>query len=506
MPCKLSSGQVNEASNNDREEVTCIASNNPPLSLLASGPDTSGPAADRESNGQVGQSTLPEGPNWVSHEYACITPMFDPDDAGNRPLPASLPASRECMICTEAVGDTSLYPCRRCKGRYCVSCVKSMFMTACKDESRMPPRCCHILQLHSVRPYLSQQEADLYRAKLEEWSTVHRVYCPVPTCSAFIPNRLIPALLSQISPQSKQDDPEENGHAAGEERQPPSQTVTFGTGTTPPSTTCTPVSSSPPTMSCPQCAAQICGSCKQLRHPGAPCNKDDLDPELAALFKRWKIKRCVKCRTAVKGMFGCAHIRCRCGAGWCWFCQDRIEKCSCPASATDIGDDADDQGETGPDGLGVEDLDAAYDPWALSGLDFGEEPNDAPDHPWNCEGHTWQRLVFNATEGPAGKAECQRCWKEAQVVGPLTDGIKTGNGEIVAKESTDADSDGKISSPLVLPFDEDVAYECVSCGVVFCYACKLQISRVIDEDASDSMGFRSLRLVSLYQNASRNYA
>ncbi|KAK4949522.1 hypothetical protein LTR10_012140 [Elasticomyces elasticus] len=39
---------------------------------------------------------------------------------------------------------------------------------------------------------LSEQDAVNYRNKFEEWITVDKTYCPSPTCSAFIPERLLP--------------------------------------------------------------------------------------------------------------------------------------------------------------------------------------------------------------------------------------------------------------------------------------------------------------------------
>ncbi|KAK5726848.1 hypothetical protein LTR15_002738 [Elasticomyces elasticus] len=54
----------------------------------------------------------------------------------------------------------------------------------------MPPRCCNLLQIHTAN--LSEQDAINYRNKFEEWITVDKTYCPSPSCSAFIPERLLP--------------------------------------------------------------------------------------------------------------------------------------------------------------------------------------------------------------------------------------------------------------------------------------------------------------------------
>lgn len=65
-------------------------------------------------------------------------------------------------------------------------------MGATSDNTRMPPRCCTLLQPYAAGAALTEQEADDYRAKLDEWITINKTYCPSPTCSAFIPGRLLP--------------------------------------------------------------------------------------------------------------------------------------------------------------------------------------------------------------------------------------------------------------------------------------------------------------------------
>ncbi|KAK3619771.1 hypothetical protein LTR56_000958 [Elasticomyces elasticus] len=54
----------------------------------------------------------------------------------------------------------------------------------------MPPRCCTLLQIHTAE--ISEQNAINYRNKFEEWVTIDKTYCPSPSCSAFIPERLLP--------------------------------------------------------------------------------------------------------------------------------------------------------------------------------------------------------------------------------------------------------------------------------------------------------------------------
>ncbi|KAI9873453.1 MAG: hypothetical protein M1830_000397 [Pleopsidium flavum] len=436
------------------------------------------------------QRVLPERPDGEDRDPLALvdTATHDPEAGLTQPQSNSdvsyqRPTKcKDCVICTEAIEEGATYPCKGCKRPYCVSCLKSMFLTACKDESRMPPRCCHMLQLSIVLPHLSQQEADLYRAGYEEWSTPNRVYCPVPSCSAFIPSRLIATTTLPVSPRSRHIDLEKVGRGPEDDR----RTVTFGTGVkmeihtpppTPPSTSGTPRSPSPPTVSCPRCVAQVCVSCKQLTHPGVPCTSNDLDPELAVLLTKWKIKRCPKCRAAVKRMFGCSHIRCRCGAQWCWYCQEPIAMClddGCTmqdvVENSDEGEDNDDE-EDEVEGQAVEDLDAGGDHWAASGLDFGAEPNDHELDPWNCR-HRWRRMLLDSTEPVDREVECHRCWKGLQVAGPLTEGIKMESGELVAENQASDSINTLAGVSHALPADENAAYDCPDCNFIICRGCK----------------------------------
>lgn len=99
--------------------------------------------------------------------------------------------SRSCLICTTTPehDDELVQPCWLCHSAYCKECLADMFVAATHDISRMPPQCCAIIQIHTAIDALSDEAANAYRAKFEEWITRNRMYCPSPTCSAFIPER-----------------------------------------------------------------------------------------------------------------------------------------------------------------------------------------------------------------------------------------------------------------------------------------------------------------------------
>lgn len=299
----------------------------------------------------------------------------------------------------------------------------------------------------------------MFKRKFEEWSTPNRIYCPVPTCSAFIPTRLFPK-PAPIRSKSKKAAVEHKGA-----RTPPVQTVIFGTGVkmdihTPPATPPSSESESPTSLlqavpvPCPQCNVHLCNLCKQLSHAGPCLSKEDIDPDLEAALKKWGVKRCPKCRTGVRRMHGCSHMRCRCGAQFCWYCTGPIENCREEGCDEEIESDRRDREVNGDDdedpapeddaevGDETEDPDltdlqreerreareapaaarrraalvqrtgnhdAGHD-WRALGLNFGDEPNVDEQDVWACD-HRWTRLVESDLHPlPDTQLECQRCF------------------------------------------------------------------------------------------------
>lgn len=103
---------------------------------------------------------------------------------------------RSCIACTENEHSVQLIrPCRSCNSDYCIDCVLDMFLAATTDNGRMPPRCCVLIQIHTILGHLTHDQAKQYRAKFEEWITPIKTYCPSPTCSAFIPEKRLPTTL-----------------------------------------------------------------------------------------------------------------------------------------------------------------------------------------------------------------------------------------------------------------------------------------------------------------------
>lgn len=173
-------------------------------------------------------------------------------------------------------------------------------MTAIANEAQMPAWCHTNLPLSRVRDLLTPEEIALYKAKLEERNDHERVYCPVPTCSAYVSKKLYSHLIEnpEVSEKLKTLDTEETN------QQPSLSNESFDTKAT------GKISS----ISCPKCAAEICFSCKQLSHDGELCKWDHIDQdEIAKALNRSTLQKCPKCHIITERVTGCQEIQCRCG-------------------------------------------------------------------------------------------------------------------------------------------------------------------------------------------------
>ncbi|KAF2172433.1 hypothetical protein M409DRAFT_50133 [Zasmidium cellare ATCC 36951] len=111
------------------------------------------------------------------------------------------PVPRPCVLCGSTNKDDHLIrACRRCDANYCYQCLHEYFLNALDSPSLFPPRCCCLIQLYTLLPSFDADKAARYREMLEEWLCNEKTYCPVPTCSAFIPERLIPPSKQAAAP------------------------------------------------------------------------------------------------------------------------------------------------------------------------------------------------------------------------------------------------------------------------------------------------------------------
>ena len=182
-----------------------------------------------------------------------------------------------CRICRSRVGDAYLKPCRRCRQPTCYTCIKGLFAAAMSDHERMPIRCCgHVVYHNVLRDLVPQSEVDRYVKRYDEASTSNPFYCPVPTCSAFIPPRVLQVQMNHDR------------------------------------------------ITCDSCSTTSCVKCKQVATSEHKCGPQD---DRNIILKSFQYKICPKCGTGVMRMFGCAHVRCMCGSHWCWDCQRPINAC-----------------------------------------------------------------------------------------------------------------------------------------------------------------------------------
>jgi hypothetical protein len=216
---------------------------------------------------------------------------------------------KACTLCLEKFDISDfLHKCHRCSGgNICVQCLKDWFIDSCRNESKMPPKCCSIIPLATISSHLTKDQVELFAAKYDEWQTPDRIYCPIKTCSTFIRRELYVKKSASANKAIL------------------------------------------PRINCPQCGTTICTQCRSTSHIG-DCPPSDLDPEVEAALKRFKWKRCPKCRTGIKKVFGCSHIECRCGAHFCFECLLPMSVCDGSCEGSDDDRDEEDYEEDDFDG------------------------------------------------------------------------------------------------------------------------------------------------------------
>ncbi|KAH7350860.1 hypothetical protein BKA65DRAFT_246201 [Rhexocercosporidium sp. MPI-PUGE-AT-0058] len=347
------------------------------------------------------------------------------------PPPANIPPPlKTCSICLEQMDEKqSNFPfqCPQCStSQYCATCLKGWFMDACKDESKMPPKCCTIIPLSVVKKTVTVEQMNLYKAKFEEWMTPNKLYCPVRTCSAFIPPRIFKKPIK--------NSPIEVGNSTANEG-----------GLTETDSQATPAVEVKINAACPKCNVQVCTKCRALAHDGACVEGLNLD--LAELLKKWKVKQCPRCRTGIRKVYGCSHIKCRCGAHFCWECLQPVDECG-------GGCDDDSQGESAIESDDIDGLAGYFDG---DGHEFGPEPDNEFSVDWNCPHE------FDSPRSPLPEeAECSLCFRAVREMG-------CDAPEKVQGQDEDAKKDGGERADVVHAMK---AWQCYSCAMILCGDCK----------------------------------
>nr|AAS46753.1 hypothetical protein PDUPB2 [Pleurotus djamor] len=186
---------------------------------------------------------------------------------------------RECVSCMEGIqrgGITGL-----CGHDYCSGCIVDLVTSCTKDESLYPLRCCgQNLDERQILAFLGNARLTAeFQSKAREFATpaLQRVYCPQPTCSAF--------LGTSVQGQ---------------------------------------------TMNCHRCGSGVCMGCKRPAHGRESCQESTAVSELRDLAQRNGWQTCPGCHAIVELHHGCYHMTCRCRAQFCYVCAAPWKNCQCP--------------------------------------------------------------------------------------------------------------------------------------------------------------------------------
>lgn len=191
----------------------------------------------------------------------------------------STPPSK-CLVCYEELPGPHVRPCLFCDARWCYGCLKTGVSVALNDQERFPAKCCgRIIHFDVGRGIVPVTDHSKYKTRFEEHSTTKPVYCANSTCSKFLPPRLAK--------------PDKRGR-----------------------------------IQCFSCENVTCSKCRVIVPPAdADTHTCTAADEMVALMDQFEYKRCPRCDAGIAKMFGCSHVRCQCGAHWCWDCQRAIQIC-----------------------------------------------------------------------------------------------------------------------------------------------------------------------------------
>jgi hypothetical protein len=190
----------------------------------------------------------------------------------------------ECLIC---FGETQMEEgmrIRACGHFYCLDCMREYVDGAVKDR-RYPVTCpvpdCRLAISSPECMGLLAPEQQAALASMETEAAVGqgvRLYCPNARCSKLL-----------IADDKRADTP----------------------------------------LPCPYCGERLCANCGVTWHAGMTCQAYQARPDalssaedraLMELGKKEGMKRCPACGVMVQRTMGCAHMKCRCGAAFCYCC------------------------------------------------------------------------------------------------------------------------------------------------------------------------------------------
>ncbi|KAF7317254.1 RBR-type E3 ubiquitin transferase [Mycena chlorophos] len=186
-----------------------------------------------------------------------------------------------CIICHEQFHSRLPFSAP-CGHFYCPECLGNLARACIGDESLYPLKCCRQpMPMDGVFAQLGMRLALEFRRKVAEFGTPanDRIYCPTPTCSAFL-----------------------------------------GSSANQPS----------PTIHCRACTTDVCVACKERVHPGQRCGENAALEQVKALARAEGWQTCPGCNRIIELHQGCFHMTCHCGVQFCYVCAVPWKRCECP--------------------------------------------------------------------------------------------------------------------------------------------------------------------------------
>ena len=184
----------------------------------------------------------------------------------------TLPVIIQCHVCYEH-GMKGVF--LACDHSMCIECMRNLFVSAVRDSSLLPLRCCETpIDMTICRHLLSSDEAQTVFSRLAEREATNKMYCP--SCNMFIN-------LDLVDAQESTD------------------------------------------LLC-MCGTSLCVSCKTVSHPRFTCaeNRSIAEGDDTLLLEHarqegWK--QCPSCNVMIELTHGCNHITCcSCDHQFCFLC------------------------------------------------------------------------------------------------------------------------------------------------------------------------------------------
>lgn len=123
--------------------------------------DPSAPSAGRTPD-QVVVAPSSEAFSWQLP--AALSPPLPPP-------PLAPKVQRTCLVCEDML-DEDMFPhqCTKCTAySYCRTCLKEWFLESCKNESRMPPKCCAVIPISAMANLLTSAQVSALSSLIPNW-------------------------------------------------------------------------------------------------------------------------------------------------------------------------------------------------------------------------------------------------------------------------------------------------------------------------------------------------